>query len=106
MARVRKARNIYYDTVKKTWYVKLYHGKNEKGGYPSEFRTAKTKKEAQAILTAFEHGRNTNTITHPNEHTVKTWLEYWMKHEVEVNCQVTTAYGYRNIINIKHLQRL
>ena len=98
MARTRISKNIYYDANKKLYYVKLYYGKNEQGNYITKYKTAKTKKEAEKQLTAFLHGKNTNTITLPSEHTIETWLEYWMKNAIEPNSQETTIYGYRQIM--------
>ena len=98
MARTRISKNIYYDSNKKRYYVKFYYGKNEQGRYITKHKTARTKKEAEKLLTAFLHGKNTNTITLPSEHTVETWLEYWMKNAVEPNSQETTIYGYRQIM--------
>ena len=98
MARTRISKNIYYDSNKKRYYVKFYYGKNEQGEYITKYKTVKSKKEAEKLLTTFLHGKNTNTITLPSEHTVETWLEYWMKHAVEPNSQETTIYGYRQIM--------
>ena len=98
MARTRISKNIYYDSNKKRYYVKFYYGKNEQGRYITKYKTVKTKKEAERQLTAFLYGKDTNTITSPSEHTVETWLEYWMKHAVEPNSQETTIYGYRQIM--------
>lgn len=91
-------KNIYYDADKRLYYVKLYYGKNEWGKYITKYQTAKTKKDAEKILTAFLHGKNTNSVTLPSEHTVETWIEYWMKHAVKPNLQETTEYSYRQII--------
>lgn len=98
MARRKISKNIYFDTIKKLYYVKFYYGKNGQGKYITKYKTVKTKKEAEKQLTEFLHGKNANTIILPSEHTVKTWLEYWIKEIVEPNLEKTTAYGYKQII--------
>ncbi len=98
MARKRVSKNIYYDASKKLYYVKCYHGKNELGKYVTTYITTKSKKDAEKKLTAFLHGKNTGTIASPSEHTVETWLEYWMTHVIEPNAQETTVYGYRQMM--------
>lgn len=98
MARKRVSKNIYYDASKKLYYVKCYHGKNELGKYVTTYITTKSKKDAEKKLTAFLHGKNTGTIASPSEHTVETWLEYWMTHVIEPSAQETTVYGYRQMM--------
>ena len=99
MARKKVAKNIYYDDAKRLYYVSFYYGVDPKTGKPiRKNKTVKSKREAKKLLTEFEYKKDINAVTRPSEHTVKTWLEYWITKICEPNLQKTTVYGYKQII--------
>jgi Site-specific recombinase XerC len=77
-------------------------GKDNAGKRLREYVYAATEAEAKKLLAEFEYNQHRHTLVESSRITVSEFFAHWMENYVKYNCEETTAYGYRNIIN-KHL---
>jgi integrase len=99
MARTKIEKNISYDDEKHIYYVNMDYGKNESGKRVKATKTFKSKAEARKALREFEADKTKGTLVIPTSETLSMWLDYWIENIKARNCEETTLYGYRNIIN-------
>ena len=99
MARKKIERNISYDDIRDTYYVNLDYGKDQSGTRIKKTVTCKTKTEARKILRDHESKKDKQEAIFPKKITVAQWLDFWMDNYVNTNCEATTIYAYKNIIN-------
>lgn len=78
-------------------------GKNHSGKRLREYVYATTEAEAKKLLAEFEYNQQRHTLVESNKITVSEFLNHWMDNYVKYNCEETTVYGYRNILN-KHIE--
>lgn len=97
--RKRIDKNLYYDSIRKLYYVKLYYRTSEQGKQVVKWQTYKTKSEAIKALKLFEINKADNNVIEPHSITIEQFLEHWMNSIVKMKCEETTIYGYENIIN-------
>ena len=98
MARTKVERNISYDDKKGLFYVNMDYGTDEDGKRTKKVKTFKTIKEARTALRTFEGEKIKGDVVKPTDHTLKTWLTYWIEEVVKPNRETTTYYGYNKII--------
>ena len=99
MARTKVETNISYDDEKHLYYVNMDYGKNKSGKRIKSTKTFKSKAEAKKALKEFEADKITGTLVIPTSETLEMWLDYWINNIKSRNCEETTLYGYKNIIN-------
>lgn len=99
MARTKVETNIYYDDVRKLFYVNMDYGKDSEGKRHQEQKTFRTKKEAKLALAKFQASRPSAVI--PCRQTLADYCTYWLDTEKR-ELAPTTRYAYCNIIN-KHI---
>ncbi|GEB33355.1 hypothetical protein BPA01_29350 [Brevibacillus parabrevis] len=58
-----------------------------------------TYEEAEKFLIEFNYNKQRNMLVSPSRMTFAEFLVYWMDNYVKFNCEETTIYGYKNIIN-------
>ncbi|MCX7748699.1 MAG: tyrosine-type recombinase/integrase [Clostridia bacterium] len=75
------------------------YGKDSTGKRVKTTKTFEKKKDAQAALKNFEADKTKGTLVFPSTITVENWLTYWLNDIKSIQCEETTLYGYRNIIN-------
>ena len=97
MARKAIAKNIAYDEQRKTYYVTMDYGKDEKGKRLKKVETFKELKEAKQALKIFEGDKTKGVVVKPVKETVKDFCEYWLEFEKSGTRQ-TTKWGYVNIL--------
>ena len=105
--RKKIAKNLYYDSDRKLYYVKFYYGIIN-GKPQQEWKTYKTKNDATKALKLFEINRDDGRSLDPSKQTLAEFLDYWLKYK-STRCEYTTIYGYKNIINkylIPHLGKM
>ncbi|MFB9274190.1 site-specific integrase [Cohnella cellulosilytica] len=82
--------------------VTLDHGVDGNGKRLRKYVTASTEEEAKKLLTEFEYNQQRNLVVQTTKMTIGEFLSHWMDNYVKYNCEETTVYGYRNIID-KHV---
>lgn len=90
--------NVYYDEERKTYYVRFYYGIVD-GKRKQEWKTYKTKNEALRAVKLFELDKVQGTVVSPDKISLADYLTYWVEDYKPMNCESTTLYGYKNIIN-------
>jgi integrase len=99
MARKTIEKNISYDADTGKYYVNFNYGKNEKTGERvKELKTYPDLKQARKALKEFNSNKIKGTVKTPTDQTLSEWIDEWYESK-ELNCEKTTVYGYRNIIN-------
>lgn len=98
MARKKVERNIAYDDVKDKYYVYFDFGVDN-GKQIKKTKTFDKIAEARRALKEHEANRTKGTLVKPRSTTVAEWLSYWMDEIIVPNREVTTVYGYRNMID-------
>ncbi|WP_280754644.1 site-specific integrase [Paenibacillus sp. LBL] len=87
--------------VGKKYRVTLELGFDANGKRMRKYQTVTTEKEAKKVLNDFNYNQQRNLLVHTPKISMEQFLEHWMNNYVKYNCEVTTQYGYRNII--KHI---
>ncbi|MEK5394306.1 site-specific integrase [Paenibacillus sp. FSL K6-2859] len=82
--------------------VTLELGTDSHGKRLRKYITAMTESEAKKLLNEFEYNQRRNLTLQDTEMTFGEFLNHRMDNYVKYNCEVTTQYGYRNIIS-KHI---
>lgn len=77
-------------------------GKDLEGKRLREYITVHSRKEAEKLLNEFEYNQNRNLMVQSSGMTFVETIHHWMDNYVRYNCEETTIYGYRNILN-KHI---
>lgn len=103
MSRKKVERNIAYDDQKGKYYVTLNYGADKDGKWIKKQKTFKTLKQARECLTKFEADRFGKKILLPHEQTLGEFATYWLEDIKAPKCQLTTLYGYRNMLK-NHIQ--
>lgn len=85
--------------IGKKYRITFELGIDAKGKRLRKYATVSSEKDAKKLLTEFEYNQQRNLIVNSNKMTIKEFMEHWMDNYVSYNCEETTAYGYRNIIN-------
>lgn len=88
--------------IKDKFRVTFEHGKDHNGKRIRTYETVATKQEADKLKTEFEYKEQRYLLSSFTKMKLCELLEHWMDNHVKYNCEVTTAYGYRNVIS-KHL---
>jgi integrase len=99
MARKTIEKNIAYDDVKNLYYATFDYGKDSTGKRVKPVKTFDSRKEAKKALKEFEANKTKQTLVFPTVLTVEGWLKYWLDDIKTIQCEETTIYGYKNIIN-------
>lgn len=102
MGREKIQKNIAYDTERKLYYVTFVYGADSNGKTIRKRKTFDKKIDAVAALKEFELNKLKGDVVLPKEITVQQFIEYWLNDIKSINCEETTIYGYKNIIN-KHI---
>ncbi len=97
MARMKVARNISYDDVRKKYYVTFHYGNGEKAT-----KTFDNKKDATRALKQFEADKANDELVKPVQDSMEEWMLYWLENICKSRVRETTYYGYKNII-VNHL---
>ena len=87
-----------FSKVGKKFRVTYEHGKDGNGKRIRTFQTAETEAEAKKLVAEFNFNQQRGLLVTQNDVTLAEHLQYWLKVDVENNCQETTIYGYRNIV--------
>jgi len=85
-----------------SWQVTIECGKNAQGKRIRKYFSAKTKTEAENILTEYKYKILKEDFVEPSLMTFAEFLKHWLNHYVDKNCEVTTKAGYENVIR-KHV---
>lgn len=93
MARRKVERNIFFDDVRKVYYVTLNYGK-EAGKQQKQYQTTKSLVEARRVLRAHEAARDKGAVTFTSNETLEDWMEYWLANIVRPHREETTYYCY------------
>lgn len=96
--KVKDYTNIAYDDEKKLYYVTMDYGKNPDGKRVKKTKTYSKLSDAKRALKEFEADKTKNNLVFPDDITLENWLNDWLKMK-SINCDETTLYGYKNIIN-------
>ncbi|RCX07902.1 site-specific recombinase XerD [Anaerobacterium chartisolvens] len=99
MARTVIEKNIAFDDVRNLFYVTMDYGKDSAGKRIKITKTFEKKKAAQIALKTFQADKTKGTLVFPSILSVKDFCIYWLDDIKSLNCEETTLYGYRNIIN-------
>ena len=102
MARTKVEKNIYFDDKKKLYYIHKYYGRDEKGKTIQKTETAKTKKEARAILIKHLAEVEEGTAIKETDETVGEYLNWYIENISKIGNQPTTTYGYQKMLS-KHI---
>jgi integrase len=87
-----------YSKVGKKFRITYEYGKDANGKRIRKFETVATEAEAKRLVTDFNYKQQRNQLVMKNDITLADHLRNWMDFYVATNCEKTTAYGYRNII--------
>jgi len=98
MARKTVEKNIYYDDVRKKYYVNLDYGMVN-GRRVKKTEVFERKGDAKRRLTEFQHQKNNDDYVVPKEDTLGEWLDYWLENVVKAKNEITTYESYKNIIS-------
>jgi hypothetical protein len=79
--------------------VTLDYGVDANGKRLRKYITSSTEEEAKKLLTEFEYNQQRNLVVQTTKMTLKEFLSHWMDNYVKYNCEETTTYGYKNIID-------
>ncbi len=90
------------DKIKDKFRVTFELGKDANGKRLRKFTTFKTEAEAKKALNEHVYNLQRNLLVKSTDVTLAEFLDIWMDQDVKRNCQETTIYGYKNVIN-KHL---
>ncbi len=77
-------------------------GKDLNGKRLRDYATVNSEAEARKLLAEFEYNQNRNLLVQSNAMSLIEFLNIWMNNYVKYNCEETTTYGYKNILN-KHI---
>ena len=99
MARTRVQKNIYFDDVKRKYYVNMNFGYDENGKQIKKTKTFSSISDARKALKNYNEEKIKETLKKKKKMTLKEWLEDWMKNIIIPNREKTTAYGYWQVIN-------
>ncbi|MEK4730063.1 site-specific integrase [Paenibacillus sp. FSL L8-0641] len=77
-------------------------GKDLNGKRQRDYATVNSEAEAKKLLAEFEYNQNRNLLVQSNAMSLIEFLNLWMDNYVKYNCEETTTYGYKNILN-KHI---
>ena len=80
------------------WLVIMEIGKTPDGKRLRKYTSVKTRKEAEQILAEHDHQVNIGTFVQPDHMLYADFLEHWMEHYVDKNCEATTKAGYEVVI--------
>jgi len=86
----------------KSWQVMIEVGRDAYGRRIRKSFTARTREEAEIILTENKHKIMVGDFVEPSRMTFAEFLRHWMEHYVETNCEATTRSGYEKVIK-KHV---
>lgn len=75
------------------------YGRDGNGRRVRKYQTVSSETEAKKLLNEFEYNQQRNLVVQTTEMTFGGFMELWMKNYVKYNCELTTIYGYNNIIN-------
>ncbi|MCT1400039.1 site-specific integrase [Paenibacillus sp. p3-SID867] len=90
-----------FQKIGKKYRVTLELGFDATGKRMRKYQTVNTEKEAKKILNDFNYNQQRNLLVHTPKISMEQFLVHWMDNYVKYNCEVTTEYGYRNIV--KHI---
>jgi len=99
MARKKIERNISFDDEKNLYYVTLNYGKDESGKRVKPTKTFAKIQDARKALIEFEANKAKKNIVFPSSTKFKDYAIYWLDDIKSLKCEMTTMYGYRNIVN-------
>lgn len=74
-------------------------GRDKAGKRIREYATASTEAEAKKLLNEFEYNQQRHLLVQTTDMTLAEFLSHWMDNYVKYNCEETTTYGYKNIID-------
>jgi integrase len=87
-----------FSKVGKKFRVTFEYGKDGDGNRIRKYQTVETEAEAKRLVAEFNYNQQRGLLVMKNDITVADFLRHWMELYVMNNCQETTAYGYKNII--------
>ena len=80
--------------------VALDFGKDASTGQRiRKYQTVSSEADAKKILSEHEYNQQRNLTVQPSSMTLAEFLQIWFDNYVKYNCEETTMYGYKNIIN-------
>ncbi|MEF2969106.1 site-specific integrase [Paenibacillus sp. M1] len=88
-----------FSKVGKKFRVTFEYGKDGNGKRIRKFESVATEAEAKKLVAEFNHNQQRGLLVMKNDVTVADHLRRWMELYVQSNCEETTTYGYRNIID-------
>lgn len=88
-----------YTKIGNKYRVTLELGTDENGKRLRKYVTVTKESEAKKIINEFEYNKQRNLLVKFSEMKIREFIEHWMDNYVKFNCEETTIYGYRNIIN-------
>ncbi|MEK5141449.1 MULTISPECIES: site-specific integrase [Paenibacillus] len=77
-------------------------GKDLNGKRLRDYATVHSEAEAKKLLAEFDYNQSRNLLVQSNAMSLIEFLNLWMDNYVKYNCEETTTYGYKNILN-KHI---
>jgi integrase len=86
------------DKIGKKFRITYDYGKDANGKRIRKFQTVATEAEAKRLVAEFNYNQQRGLLVMKNDITVADHLRRWMELYVRRNCQETTVYGYKNII--------
>lgn len=90
-----------YSKVSGKYRITFEYERDAEGKRVRKYKTVMTEAEAKRLVTEFNYNQQKNLVIGPNGFKMKEFLEYWFEHSVKYNCEESTIYGYKNIIQ-KH----
>jgi hypothetical protein len=88
--------------VGKKFRVTYEQGIDNEGKRIRSYETVTTETDAKRLLNDFEYNQQRSLLVKSSDIGLTEFLEIWMSNYVKRNCEETTIYGYRNIMN-KHV---
>ncbi|CAM3699302.1 tyrosine recombinase XerC [Marinicrinis lubricantis] len=73
-------------------------GTDSNGKRLRQYKTVSSEAEAKKLLSEFEYNQQRNLVVQSEKLTFSEFMGLWTDNYVKYNCEVTTAYGYNNII--------
>lgn len=98
MARIKVEKNISFDDVRKVYYATFNFGTDANGKTIRQTKTFDKVQDAKKALKEFEIDKIKENVVFPKQITLNEYIDYWINDIKAINCEVTTLYGYRNII--------
>lgn len=87
-----------FSKVGKKFRITYEYEKGADGKRNRSYETVETEAEAKSLVAEFNYKQQRHLLVMKNDITLADHLRRWMELYVSSNCQETTAYGYKNIV--------